>query len=181
MSGLSDQECLAILTADPRDPAAERAIEILFYRHDVSLQRRLQFQFASLGEELAGICQETWIRVWTQFDARIRPDGFRSWLFQVGKNLAIELIRKKASRPAIALGKQDIASDQPDHVHELGFRENLRHCVEKLSPNHRAFLDRLFNLETFDEIAAALGRDKARIFQIKHEIRQQLLDCLGWA
>jgi RNA polymerase sigma factor (sigma-70 family) len=181
MSVLTDQECLAILTADPRDPlAAERAIEILFHRHDVSLQRHLHFQFASLREELADICQEAWIRVWTRLDANIRSDAFRSWLFQVGNNLAIDLIRKKASRPAIALGTREIASDQVDHVHELGFREKLRHCVEKLTPNQRAFLDRLFNLETFDEIAAALGRNKARIFQIKHEIRQQLLDCLGW-
>jgi RNA polymerase sigma factor (sigma-70 family) len=181
MFELSDQECLAILTADPRDRvAAERAIEALFCRHDGWLQRHLHFQYASLGEDLADLCQEIWIRVWTRLDAKIRPGAFRSWLFQIGNNLAVDLIRKKASRPASALGNQDVASGQADPVHELGFREKLRSCVEKLTPNHRAFLDRLFNLETFDEIAAALGRNKARVFQIKHEIRQQLLDCLGW-
>ena len=181
MSGPSDQECLAILIAEPRDRvAAERAIETLFHRHDGSLQRQLQFQFAFIGEELADICQETWIRVWTRIDSSIQPDAFRNWLFRVGANLAIDVMRKKASRPATAFDQQDVASRQADHVHELGFREKLQHCVDRLTPDHRAFLDRLFNLESSDEIAAALGRTKARIFQIKHEIRRQLLDCLGW-
>src|SRR5262249_5081165 len=149
MPALSDQQCLAILLATPRDPAAaEGAMERLVLRHDGALQRHLHFQFASLREELADLCQETWMRVWTRLDSGVRPEAFRRWLFQVGVNLAIDLMRRKASRPAVALGDHDIASAQADHVHELGFREKLRRCVEKLSPNHRAFLERLFNLES---------------------------------
>ena len=181
MPGLSDQECLAVLVANPRDRvAAERAMETLFHRYDGSLQRQLQFQFAFIGEELADVCQETWMRVWARVDANIRPGAFRSWLFQIGSNLAIDVMRKRASRPAVALDQQDIVSRQPDHVHELGFREKLRRCVDRLKPDQQAFLDRLLSLESSDEIAAALGRTKARVFQIKHEIRTQLLDCLGW-
>ena len=124
--------------------------------------------------------QETWMRVWRRLDADIRAAAFRGWLFVVGANLAKDLIRKKVSQPTSALGERDIVSAQADHVHELGFREKLEHCVKNLSPQHRDFLARLFNLETFDEIAAALGRNKTRIYQIKHEIGQQLLGCLGW-
>jgi RNA polymerase sigma factor (sigma-70 family) len=181
MHELSDQECLAILTASPRDPtAANRAFETLVLRHDGALQRKLSCQYPSLRQDLTDISQDTWMRVWKRLDAKIRPEAFSTWLFHVGKNLAIDLIRKKASRPTTALGEQDIASAQADHVHELGFREKLQQCVEKLSPQNRDFLARLFNLEAPDEIAAALGRKTARIYQIKHEIGKQLLGCLGW-
>src|SRR5215813_13800813 len=123
MPALGDQQCLGILLAKPRDPAAaEGAMETLVLRHDGALQRHLHFQFPSLREELADLCQETWMRVWTRLDASIRADAFRNWLFQVGVNLAIDLIRKKASRPAVALGDRDMVSAQADHVHELGFR-----------------------------------------------------------
>ncbi len=182
MPELSDQECLAILTANPRDrSAAERAFETLVRRHDGRLQRSLGCRYPTLkSDEVQDLCQETWLRVWTRLDANVRPECLRSWLIRVGANLAIDLIRKKATRPETALGERDIASGQADHVHELGFREKLQHCVQRLTPQDRDFLGRLFNLETFDEIAAALGRNKARIYQIKHEIGQQLLGCLGW-
>jgi RNA polymerase sigma factor (sigma-70 family) len=182
MTELSDQECLVILTAKPRDPAAAKgAIETLLHRHDRHLQCTLRSRYPSLGhEDLADLSQETWMRVWRWLDAKIHPDAFRGWLFRVGINLAIDLIRKKASRPTTAHSGQDIASVQADHVHEIGFREKFQNCVEKLSPKERDFLAMLFNLETPDEIAKALGRNKARVYQIKHEVGKQLLGCLEW-
>ena len=179
----SDQECLAILRADPRDAvAAERAFETLVHRHDGLLQRVLRCRYPTLtSEDLQEISQEAWLRVWRRLDANIRPEAFRGWLSRIGTNLAIDWIRRKASRPEMAIGERDVASGRADHVHELAFAEKLQHCVDLLPPEDRAFLARLINLETPDEIAAALGRKKARVYQIKHEVGKQLMGCMGLA
>jgi DNA-directed RNA polymerase sigma subunit (sigma70/sigma32) len=60
----------------------------------------------------------------------------------------------------------------------VAFREQLQSCLEKLPEKSRDFLRRLLNLETADEIEAATGIKKTRIYQIKHEIGKQLAGCM---
>src|SRR5260370_13028479 len=133
MPEFSDHDCLALLKANPRDPQAERAFETLVHRYDAPMQRTLRCRYPSLtSEDLQEVSQDAWLRVWRRLDANVRVEAFRSWLFRIGMNLAIDLIRRKAARPETALGDREIASVKADHVHELGFAEKLKHCVELL-------------------------------------------------
>ena len=183
MPALSDHECLAILVARPRDSdAAERAVATLFERYDRRLQCHLRCRFSSLNDDdVCELAQEAWLRVWRRLDDQVRAEAFRGWLYRIGDNLAIDLIRKKGTRAETPMGEREIAAGAPNHVHELDFAQQLRRCVEKLPERLQELLRRLLNLETFDEIEAATGQKKSRIYQLKHEVGKLLLGCLEQA
>lgn len=180
MSELSDPECIAILCAVPRDPvAAGRALSLLFQRYDRRLQCHLRWRNPALSDEdLQETCQETWIRVWQHLSSKVREEAFHAWMYRIGEHLAIDLIRRKARRAESSLGEDEFASKQPDHVHDLAFAEQLKRCADKLPERLRDFTRRLLNLETYDEIAAALKLPRTRIYQIKHEVGKLLADCM---
>src|ERR1022692_4563225 len=96
MPELNDQECLAILTANPRDRAAvDQAMETLCQRYGAFLRLHLLRRFPSLRDaDLGDLCQETWLRVWKHLDAGVPAEAFRSWLFRIAGNLAIDRFRR---------------------------------------------------------------------------------------
>ena len=177
---LSDAECLAFLQAGVRRQAeAEEALGILFNRYDRLLQCHLRWKYPALpDDDLSELSQETWLRTWKHLDSRVRPEAFRAWLYRVGDNLAIDLIRRKNTRAEASLGVHEPAERRPDHVHALAYGEQLQKCVEKMPERLRDFVQRLLNLESDDDIADALDKKKARVYQIKNEVKQLLLKCM---
>jgi len=180
MRAVSDQECLAILQASPRNHAlAEEALAGLFENYDRRLRIHLRWRYPALPDaDLEELSQETWLRVWERLDERVRPEAFRGWLYRVGENLAIDLIRRKTLRSEAAWGERDVPERSANHVHGLAFAEQLQKCVDKMPARLRDFVQRLLNLETFDEIAASLNQKKSRIYQLKHEVARLLLGCM---
>lgn len=180
MGPSSDHECLAILQAEPRNhAAAEQALATLFERYDRFLRNHLRCVYPMLRDaDLGELSQETWLKVWKHLDSRLRPEAFRGWLFRVGKNAAIDELRRKNVRSEESWSERDIAERMPNHVHDLGFAEQLKKCVEKMPDRLREFVRRLLNLETADEIAATTEQKKSRIYQLKHEAGKLLMQCM---
>jgi RNA polymerase sigma factor (sigma-70 family) len=177
MPELSDEECLAILQAKPRDGlAADRAYQTLVERHSGRLDRALRCGCPWLNEQdREDVRQEAWLVVLRRLDDNIRPGAFCAWLRTVATNHAIDRARRR--RPE-TLGTHEPVTTQPGILHALTIKEQMRHCVERLKPEHRDYLARLFNMETPDQIAHALGRRVERIHQIKHEVKTLLYGCM---
>ncbi len=177
MPELTDEMCLALLQAVPRDHAsAEQALATLFARYDRYLQAHLSRWLKDA--DVADISQEVWQRVWTRLDARIVVAKFRGWIYRCGDNLAIDLLRRKKVRAESTWGERDLADFLPNHVHDLAFAEQLGKCMAKLPERLQDVVRRLMNQESLDEIAAATGIKKERIYQLKHEARRLLLSCM---
>jgi len=181
MPKFSDQECLAILTANPRKhAAAEEALATLHTSYGRFLRLHLLRLYPGLRDaDLDELCQETWMRVWKHLDARLRTEAFRSWLFRIGQNLAIDLFRRRKIQAETAWGERDLHESRPNHVDAIADAEQFRECVEKLPPRLREFTRRLVNLDDDDEIAADMEKKKSRIYQLKSEVKTLLLNCMG--
>jgi RNA polymerase sigma factor (sigma-70 family) len=179
MSELSDQECVQILQRIPQDLTdAKRVFAILFQRYDRRLQCDLRWSFPSLREhDVQELCQETWLRVWKWVADRFQGDGFRGWLFTIGRNLAKDRLRHARVASAQSLVENPVSAS-PNHTHEMAFAEQLQRCVEKLPEKYQTLTKALLDLETFDAIAESTNTPKARLYRVKHEIRSLLLGCL---
>ena len=94
-----DDTLMATL-ADPnaRVDARERAFRELVRRHSAVLAATLRVLLRD-GSAVDDALQETFLRVY-QASARYAPGGapFRSWLLRIGRNLALDALRKRARR-----------------------------------------------------------------------------------
>jgi len=180
MPSFSDHECLAILTAEPREQAvAEQALATLHDRYSRFLRLRLLRSYPGLRDaDLDELCQETWLRVWKHLDCRIRAEAFRSWLFRIGNHLAIDLFRRPRNQRETSWGERDALESRANHVDMIADAEQLQRCVEKMPARLREFVHRLLNLEDDDQIAADMEKKKSRIYQIKSEVKEMLLNCM---
>ena len=180
MSSLSDQECLGLLRRYPRAHAeAQRAFAALFERYQRRLQCHLRAEFPWLNEDdLMEACQETWLHAWRGQTDSIPAEKFRAWLYRIGSNLVIDLLRRQGRHKEIPLPGSDPSSAQPDHTHQLAFAEQLHHCLEKLPEKHREVVRRLMDIQGYDLIAEQMGILKPRLYQLKLEAGRMLAACL---
>ncbi len=58
---------------------------------------------------------------------------------------------------------------------------SLRRCVEKLPPGLREVVGRLMNLESSEEVAAAMDHKVSRVYQLKHQAKALLTECMELA
>jgi len=144
-------------------------------------------------EDALDLTQDTFIRAWrslARFDGRA---SFSSWLFRIATNAAIDLCRKRKSRPQteVELGpmKIDAASrttPSPAEVPGAGLdRAEIKRRIEgafaQLSPEHRAVVV-LKEVEdcSYEEIARRLGCSPgtvmSRLFYARKKLQTLLAD-----
>lgn len=158
------------------------AMRALYEAHSDALHR---FLASRLGDafEAADVAQDTFLEVWRRpgrFEGR---SSFRTWLFGVARNKAIDRIRKSA-RTYLAESDDDAADDAPnpeDVAVAASDAARVRACIERLSDAHRSAIHLAFYGELrYDEIAeieqAPVGTIKTRILHAK----RLLMHCLQW-
>jgi RNA polymerase sigma factor (sigma-70 family) len=180
MSSLSDHDCLALLQMHPRAHAeAQRAFAVLFERYQRRLQCHLRAEYQWLREaDLAEACQETWLRAWRALNDSIPAEKFRAWLYRIGSNLVIDMLRGKDRHKEVALPDSELSSAQAAHTHQLAFAEQLQSCLERLPQTHRELTSRLMDLQSYDEIAEQIRIPKTRLYQLKLEAGRMLTNCM---
>jgi len=103
-----------------------------------------------MAEELA---EDTFVLLGTKKPKDKGKGSFKTWLYTMGRNLAIDYLRKKARRPELLYGNNDAfdALDSPQH---LGYEDNLieenyirkerdisiHHAMRRLKPDYRQIL-----------------------------------------
>ena len=144
------------------------AFDVLFQRHRKGLFAYVRGMVTDRG--LAeDIVQECFLEL-ARHAVEIRPEqGVTGWLYRVGRNRAIDMLRARrpeAARADRALtdepGDQDIADPGPtplDHAIARGEIENVRRALDMLSPKDRdILLLRYFGDLKFSEIAGLRKR-----------------------
>ena len=137
-------------------------------------------------EEAWDVVQMAFIKAWQRLDRYNPRWSFSTWLYRIGTNLAIDLVRSRASRQKAhragtehqlrLVGGTEETSTRLDHGEVDGI---LRDLVQFLTPQQRsAFIMReVEDLETA-EVAKILGCSAAtvrnHVFQARKTLRREI-------
>jgi len=163
-----------------RDPVGVRALYRVYGRLVYAVAYRV-LGTHDLAEEAT---QQTFVRAWQAAD-RIDVDRDpAAWLATISKRSAIDLYRREARRPKVALA--DVSADDPSLVTlppDLGALDavwHVRRAIDELPPDE-ATVVRLHHLDglTQHEIAEHLGLALGTVKSRSHRAHQRLASILS--
>jgi RNA polymerase sigma-70 factor (ECF subfamily) len=165
----------------------EDAFADLVRRHSGGLHRSVA-RIVSDDEEAWDVVQMAFIKAWQRLDKYDPRWSFSTWLYRIGTNLAIDLVRSRASRQKAhkaggehqlrLVGSKDEASTRMERSEVDGI---LRELVHVLTPQQRSafILREVEDLET-SEVAKILGCSAAtvrnHVFQARRTLRSEIRD-----
>ncbi len=168
MTGITDEQLIEkYLKGD------EKSLEVLIKRY---LKPIHSFTYKNIGnsEMAQDLTQEVFVKVWKNLKKFNRKKQFKSWVFTIAKNTAIDFLRQK-KKDTFSLN-EDLLSDKSDFIKNLEQKDTLSEvhtALQKLSINYRAII--LLKNEgelTFNEIAQKLNEP---LNTIKSRYRRALI------
>lgn len=175
---LSDEQLIAnYLKGD------EKSLEILVKQY---LKPIYSFVYHYVGEagEAEDVTQEVFARLWQNIKKFNPQKSFKTWIFSIAKNAAIDFLRKKKAVPLSDFedekGENFLAetladsTPLPDELFDQqDLAQKLTVAINKLSPKYRlALLLRYNDHFTFQEMAECLGEP---LDTIKSRYRRALI------
>ncbi len=157
----------------------EKSLRILIQRY-LRVIYNFSHRYAGTKADAEDIAQEVFVKVWKNL-GRFNPEtSFRTWLFAIAKNTAIDWLRKKKAIPFSRFDTEDgnaleetlaDLAPLPDSVAEQ--KSFLDNTLNQLPPNHRAVLRlRYQDHLNFGEIGKVL---KKSLNTVKSQHRRALL------
>ena len=112
--------------------------------------------------------------------------SFKTWLYGIGRNLALRHLRKQRLRSGVfrKLDDQDLMKDQPETLALIAERNKMLYqAIEALPPDYRETLY-LLKIEgmSVEEAASVMGKTKKQLYNLAFRSRQALraeLDRMG--
>ena len=133
-----------------------------------------------IAEELA---EETFFRIIIRKPRFVRKGSFKTWLYTIGRNTAIDHVRR--SRRILSTDFEDLesASDDEEALERTYIREEEKIIIHRALSNINPDYGRVLYLKYFEdlsneEIAAVLKRNKRQVenllYQSKRALRSEL-------
>ncbi len=148
----------------------EQAFTILVTRH-AAVVYSFVVRYVGSGAEAEDIVQDVFVKTWKNLKRFDTKRNFRTWIFTIAKNTALDWLKKKKPTAFSELHTSDekapafeetLATDEPlqsDVLEQRQTHEALSAALATLSAEYRAVvLLRLDNQFTFREIAEALNK-----------------------
>src|SRR5713101_4886180 len=169
----SDAERVAQALAGDRD-----AFRVLVEHHSRSIFR-LAYRMTGNEHDAEEVVQETFLKAYRRLNRFESRSNFGTWLYRIGVNCALDLMRKRRSD---AERRDSDAPEGSEAVRELPSAELGRQVAKALgalSPTERAaFLLRYFEGQSIEEIGQALGlrtsATKNSVFRAVQKLRRAL-------
>ena len=129
------------------------------------------------------VAQETFIRVFRNFDQYDRKNSLRAWLFRIATNEALRLLGRRKNQqmlslddvPAVAMGT--IQDDHFDSSDEIAVR--LQQAIGELPAKQQlAFNMRYYDDMSYEEIAQVTGSTAANIKANYHFAKDKIIKRL---
>lgn len=166
------------------------AVDVLYARYSTRLYRFLlrYVKNDAIAEELVS---EVFIEIWTSAGKFKGQSAVSSWMFAIGRNKAISLLRKR-SEDALEddqAAKLEDASDSPETVlQKVDKAAQIKLCMEQLSTDHREVIDLIYYHEkSLKEVSQILdiplNTVKTRLFNARKKLAEQLKNAgvdWGW-
>jgi RNA polymerase sigma-70 factor (ECF subfamily) len=127
------------------------------------------------------VVQDTFVRLWRSA-ARFDPErgSARTFVFTLARRAAVDLLRRRAARPATApLPEEHPALTSDEAFDELVTGIEVRAALDALSPKHREILELhvladLSQAQVADRLGVPLGTVKTRTFYALRALRAEL-------
>lgn len=147
------------------------AISRLVERYSLALLRYLQ-RMVGQRDQAEDLLQETWMKVVERLDRHQQGRPFLPWLFAIGRNCAIDFLRRRDRWPRFATPFSDedgegadpvdrLASTQPsplERMSELDLQEQVARLIPALPPMYREALTLRFEQEmALEEMALVMN------------------------
>jgi RNA polymerase sigma-70 factor (ECF subfamily) len=146
----------------------EKLLEVLFGRYLKPIYSFI-YRYVGGGQDAEDVTQEAFVKAWRNLKKFDQKKSFKTWIFSIAKNAAIDFLKKKKAIPFSEFENEEgeniiteTLSDPSPLPHELlekaGIAEMLNATMEKLSPKYRMVLFLRYNDHfTFREIAEIFG------------------------
>jgi len=144
------------------------SLEILVKRHLKSVYSFV-YRFVGNAADADDVTQEVFVKMWKNLKKFDKKKVFKTWIFSIARNTAIDLLRKRKTLPLSAFDDEDggnaIADNLtdpaplPDEVVEhVDTARLIKAAMEKLSENYRVVIFlRYYSDFTFRKIAELTG------------------------
>ncbi len=185
MTAADDRDLIRRIAA--RDQTAMTA---LYARHHVRLYRYLArlTRNEAVAEELMN---EVFLETWRKAGSYEGRSSVSTWLFSIGHNRAISLMRKRGEAALDEAATAQIADeeDTPEvALQKRGKADIMRACIERLSPDHRAIIDLVYYHDaSVTEAAEIVGIPentvKTRMFYARKKLAEMIREAgldRGW-
>ncbi len=152
----------------------EAAFELLYVRYEGAL---IRYAAAIAQEETVAqdIAQETFLRVWLRADQWSGQGSFKSWLYRITANLALNHLRgarRHSTQPL--LGEEERKPDEWLGEGEL-FAPGWLIDTTTLSPDDA--YDQIETQARLQRIIAGLPAEKREVFRLVHEMELSIRDA----
>lgn len=158
------------------------SFNILVKRHVNSVYLFI-FKLIGNKEDVEDITQETFIKVWQKLSKFDTDKNFKTWLFSIAKNTAIDKLRKKKTINFSSLDTEESSDFESNLIDTLPLQdevfikketeETLLKALSQLSENHRLIIHLHISEElTFEEISEVIGRP---MNTVKGQFRRAIL------
>ncbi len=159
----SDQQLIADYLAGD-----EKSLEILYSRYLKPIYS-FAYRYVGGGHDAEDITQEVFVKTWRQIKRFDQSKSFKTWLFSIAKNAAIDFLKKKKTIPFSEFENEEgenalteaLADPNPlpqEILERADMAQVLNTAMDKLSPEYRMVLFLRYNDHfSFQEIADSLG------------------------
>lgn len=125
---------------------------------------------AMLADDLL---QETFIKVWQNFDTFRGDSQISTWVYRIAVNTCLYYIRSQKNKTTTSLDQINIfKEDEPDYEEQQV--QVLYTCISKLVESDRLIITLLLEEVTYTEIAQITGVSEGNLRVKIHRIKQQL-------
>ncbi|MFA5188790.1 MAG: sigma-70 family RNA polymerase sigma factor [Patescibacteria group bacterium] len=164
MNNLSDEQ----LVHNYLKHKDEKSLEILVARYLKPIYGFV-YRYTNLLNEAEDITQEVFVKVWRNLKKFDQKRSFKTWLFQIAKNTAIDFLRQKKNIFFSAFETEDgenpllntIVDQNPlpmEIFDQKNLAEKLSAAIDLLSEKYRQVIHLRYNNQfTFREIAETLN------------------------
>jgi RNA polymerase sigma-70 factor (ECF subfamily) len=169
----------------------EKSLEVLFGRYLKPIYS-FTYRYVGGGQDAEDVTQEAFVKAWRNLKKFDQQKSFKTWIFSIAKNTALDFLKKKKAIPFSEFENEDgenaltetLADPSPlpqELLEKADIVKILNAAIEKLSPKYRMVLFLRYNDHfTFREIAEILGESidtiKSRHRRVLTMLRKLLLD-----
>jgi RNA polymerase sigma-70 factor (ECF subfamily) len=174
----SDREC-----AERAREGDHRAFAELVHRHQDAAYRFV-LRMVGTRDEALEIVQDAFVRAWQALPQWQPEAQFRTWLFRIASNAALDALRRRRVVAFEPLDETlDAAAGEPDPEKRLELKQRvaaLEASLARLSAEHREIL-LLREVEnmSYEEIGAVLGLSEGTVKSRLARARAALIEVHG--